>query len=97
MARGSTSVAGAAQHEKCPALVKGAVCAKSITAARESRTYPGPKSVAAGDRMAEREIASVVWDERDNQIHVTYVEDEPDHMSGNCDSCRPRTRRGTPD
>ena len=30
--------------------------------------------------MAEYEIASVVWDERDNQIHVTYVEDEPDHM-----------------
>ncbi len=30
--------------------------------------------------MAEREIASIVWDERDDQICVAYVEDEPDHM-----------------
>ena len=30
--------------------------------------------------MANHEIASVVWDERDHQIYVTYVDDEPDHM-----------------
>ncbi len=30
--------------------------------------------------MAEREIASIVWEERDDQICVAYVADEPDHM-----------------
>jgi hypothetical protein len=30
--------------------------------------------------MAEYEIASVVWHERNDQIYVTYVEEEPDHM-----------------
>lgn len=30
--------------------------------------------------MAEYEIASVVWYERDDQIYVTYDHEEPDHM-----------------
>jgi len=30
--------------------------------------------------MAEREIVSVEWHERDEVIHVTYVDDDPDQM-----------------
>ena len=30
--------------------------------------------------MAEYEVASVVWYERDDQIYVTYDQEEPDHM-----------------
>jgi hypothetical protein len=30
--------------------------------------------------MAEYEIDSVVWHERNDQIYVTYVDEEPDHM-----------------
>ena len=38
------------------------------------------KSVAAGERMAEREIVSVVWHERDDLIYVIYAEEDPDRM-----------------
>ncbi len=31
--------------------------------------------------MAEREIVSVEWHERDEVIHVAYVDDDPDHMT----------------
>jgi hypothetical protein len=30
--------------------------------------------------MAEYEITGVIWHERNDQIYVTYVEEEPDHM-----------------
>jgi hypothetical protein len=30
--------------------------------------------------MTEREIVSVVWQERGDLIYVTYVEEEPDRM-----------------
>ena len=30
--------------------------------------------------MAEYEITGVIWHERNDQIYVTYAEEEPDHM-----------------
>jgi hypothetical protein len=30
--------------------------------------------------MAEYEITSVIWHERNDQIYVTYADEEPDHM-----------------
>lgn len=30
--------------------------------------------------MAEREIVSVVWHERDDLIYVTYADEDPDRM-----------------
>lgn len=31
--------------------------------------------------MAEREVVSVAWYERDDRIYVTYTDDEPDQMT----------------
>jgi hypothetical protein len=53
---------------------------RSIITSEHVEDLAWTQSVAAGDRMAEREIVSVVWHERDDLIYVTYAAEDPDRM-----------------